>query len=416
MTGREGLVIVGAGQAGFQLAASARSSGYRQPITLIGEEPDAPYQRPPLSKAYLLGRSARDGLTLQPARYFDDQAIELRLGVSAVGIDRAGAKLHLEDGSSVGYAALVLATGADNRALPVPGADLRGIHSLRTLGEADALKAELETARRVVIVGGGFIGLEIAAVATRLGKQVTVVEAQSRLMERAVTPEISAFFCREHREQGATVRLSASVTCFEGRQGAVSAVHLDDGSTLPCDVAVVGIGVTPNTQLAVSAGLHTRNGILVDPHLRTNDPSIHAIGDCAAFEGGDGQIRRIESIQNAVDQAKHLAATLCGSQRPYRAVPWFWTEQYDCRLQMAGLTSGADTTVIHGSPEERSFSVFAFRNGRLIGVDSVNRQRDHVRARKMLASDQVTTPEDIASDGGAIRNAGVPVSAGAERV
>lgn len=406
VTGREGLVIVGAGQAGFQLAASARSAGYTQPITLLGEEQVAPYQRPPLSKAYLLGKTPRESLMLQSASYFDEQAIELQLGTKAVAIHRAESELELSSGACLPYKHLVLATGASSRMLQVPGARLKGVMALRHLADADAIKEQLETARRIVIVGGGLIGLEVAAVATSLRKQVTVVETQPRLMQRAVTDKTSEFFAEEHRRQGVTIHVSSTVSHFEGAQGAVREVCLADGRKLPCDMVLVGIGVTPNDELATAAGLPADKGILVDRELRTNDEHIFAIGDCAAFEGPGRSILRIESIQNAIDQARHVAGTLTGVRRPYDAVPWFWSEQYGCKLQMAGITSGADTTVLQGDVRECSFSVFAFRNDQLIGADSINRQRDHVHVRKILASGRLVTPDEIVSQGGNIRSIG----------
>ncbi|UMY17821.1 FAD-dependent oxidoreductase [Methylobacterium organophilum] len=398
-----GIVVVGAGQAGFQAAASLREAGFKDPITLIGEETALPYQRPPLSKAYLAGKTDAQGLLLRPATFLAEHAIGHRAGARAVAIEREARRLRLADGESVAYDHLILATGARNRPLPVPGADLAGVHQLRSLDEADALKAPLSAAKEVVVIGAGFIGLEFAAVCAGRGLAVTVIEAAERVMARAVSRETSEAFRAAHEAAGIAFRFEAGVTAIEGEGGRVHAVLLKDGTRLPADIVLVGIGVLPNQELAAEAGLAVRDGIEVDALLATADPAISAIGDCvrfptryaAGFPGGDRV--RIESVQNAVDQGRCLAARLTGRPAAYDAVPWFWSDQGPQKLQIVGLGLPGDSAVTRGAGA--SLSVFRFRDGGLSAVESINRPADHMAARRILSARKSLNPEQAADPG-----------------
>lgn len=393
------VVIVGGGQAGYQTAATLRTEGYAGAVTLIGDELHAPYQRPPLSKAFMLGKQDREKILLRPETYYRDHDIRLIVGETVAGVEPAVRRVRLESGAEIPYDALVLAVGACNRKLPAPGAEMEGVCYLRTLGEAVELKQRIEAANKLVIIGGGFIGLEIAASARTLGKPVTVVEALPRLMARVVAPVVSEFFRTAHAAKGVEVLLNAQVREIRGG-GKVREVLLADGRALAADVVVVGIGVVANTELAQRAGLPVvAGGISVDEFLRSGDANIFAIGDCAEYHNPFAGCRvRLESVQNAVDQAVCAARTIAGKPAPYRATPWFWSDQYEIRLQMAGLGIGNDRTVVRGDPESGKFSVFYFRGGRLCSVDSVNRPADHLAARKLLAAGTELSPEQAADE------------------
>ncbi len=394
-----GILVVGAGQAGFQAAASLRESGFAGPLTLVGEEAQPPYQRPPLSKAYLAGKTDARGLLLRQETFCAEHAITRRRA-RATGIDRTERRVRLEDGQSLAYDHLILATGTRNRALPVPGADLAGVHGLRTLDEADALKSALEHARQIVVVGAGFIGLDFAAVCAARGLSVTVIEAADRVMARAVSPETSAAFRDFHEASGVTILFGAGVSAVEGADGRVAAVTLADGKSLPADLVLVGIGVVPNQELAEAAGLPVHDGIVVDAFLATADPAISAIGDGARFPTRfaaglpHGDRVRIESVQNAVDQGRCLAARLTGRPSAYDAVPWFWSDQGPRKLQIAGLGSPGDASVLRRAGA--GFSVFRFRDGRLSAVESVDRPADHMAARRIIAAGRSLTPDQAA--------------------
>jgi 3-phenylpropionate/trans-cinnamate dioxygenase ferredoxin reductase subunit len=404
----DGVVIVGSGQAGYQTAASLRTEGYEGPVFLIGEESHPPYQRPPLSKAFVLGKQDHAHVLLRPESYYPDHRIELLAGEKAVSIDRTARRVRLESGIALGYDRLVLALGARNRLLPVAGATLEGVRYLRTLTEAIEIKQRLEQAQQVVIIGGGFIGLEIAASARTLGKPVTVIEALPRLMARVVAPVVSDFFLVSHRARGVEILLNAKVQEIEGslhggERGKVQGVRLHDGRRLPADLVVIGVGIVPNTELALEAGLPVANGIVTDEFLRTPDERAFAIGDCAehpsifASASASAQVR-LESVQNAVDQGVSVARTIIGKAMPYSATPWFWSDQFDIRLQMAGLPGGHDHTVVRGAPESGKFSVFYFHMGKLCAVDSVNRPADHLAARKLIGSGTALTPNQAADE------------------
>lgn len=392
-----GTLIIGAGQGGYQVAASLREAGYAEPVTIVGDEPALPYQRPPLSKAYLLGETTAERLMLRPQSYYEKHTIAVLTGDKAVAIDRAARRVTLASGRTLAYDHLVLATGAQNRKLPVPGAEADGVLYLRTLAEADAIKARFHSAQKIVVAGAGFIGLELAAVASKFGKEVTVVEALARCMSRAVTPVVSQFFAEAHAAWGNRLMLEARIAGIETAGGRVTGVSTADGRTIPADLVLVGIGIVPETGLAAAAGLALDNGIAVDGRLVTSDPAISAVGDCASFpDSASGRRIRLESVQNAVDQGRCVAARLTGKAADYAAIPWFWSDQRELKLQMVGLTAGCEHTVVRGDLAARAFSVFCFTGDRLIGIESVNRAADHMFGRRLLAAGQSIAPEEAA--------------------
>ncbi len=379
-------IIIGAGQAGLQVAVELRQAGYAGAVTLVGAEASQPYHRPPLSKAYLTGEKSLDALQMRGQAFYSEQAITFMAGLAATGIDRTARQVVLADGSTLPYDHLVLATGAAARPLSCPGHDLDGVMVLRSLEDATALKARLATARHLVVVGGGFIGLEAAASARKLGVAVSLLEMQDRLMARAVGPDVSQHFANVHRSHGVDLRLGQGIAAVIGDAGRTIAVRTTAGDMLPADIVLAGIGVTPNTALAVAAGLPISNGIVVDEAQRTSDERIHALGDVCAFPAPHGAgLIRLESVQNAVDQAKVVAASITGQPARYQSVPWFWSDQYDLKLQMVGLSQGHDAVIERGSRDENRFSVFYMKAGRLIAIDSINRPADHMRGRKLLA-------------------------------
>jgi len=381
------VVIIGGGQGGFQVAASLRAEGYQEPITLIGDEPNIPYQRPPLSKGFLLGKQEQRHAELRPAAFYETQRITL-VTARVAAIDRASRRVTLDSGEHIEYDTLVLATGARNRVLPHGN-----VLYLRTLGEATEIRQRLAAANDVVVIGGGFIGLEVAAAARTLNKQVTVIESQSRLMARVVAPAVSEYFRAQHEAKGVDVILNAKLSGINDQE-----VLLGERTRRPADLVIAGIGVEPNIELAREAGLPVGNGITVNEYLQTPDERIFAIGDCAespsSYASSDaGALCRLESVQNAVDQAACVAKAIVGHRAPYGAVPWFWTDQYDIHLQMAGLPTGFDQVVTRGDPETRKFSVFYYRAGKLCAVDSVNRPADHLAARKLIGARATLSPD-----------------------
>jgi 3-phenylpropionate/trans-cinnamate dioxygenase ferredoxin reductase subunit len=395
-----GTLIVGTGQAGFQTAASLRANGYQEAVTLIGEEPHIPYQRPPLSKGFPLGTQDRESMDFRPAQFYAGHRIDLVTSRRVTAIDRLTRQVSLDSGSRLAYDKLVLAVGARNRLLPVPGANLENVLYLRTLDEAVTFKDRLAHARDVVVVGGGFVGLELAAVASSLGKLVTVVEALPRLMSRVVAPPISTFFFDLHTSKSVKVVCGAAVSQLSAMNRRVTGVILSDGSQHRSDLVLVGIGIVPNSELAKEAGLPTSNGVAVDEFLRTPDENIFAIGDCAEFPCvfAESQRIRLESVQNAADQAQTVAAIIAGHREPYRALPWFWSDQFDIKLQMAGISHGHDQIVTRGSADSRKLSVFYFKRGRLAAIDSINRPLDHMIGRKLIAAGTPLTPEQAADE------------------
>ncbi|GAA5161380.1 MULTISPECIES: NAD(P)/FAD-dependent oxidoreductase [Amycolatopsis] len=386
------IVVVGGGQAGLQAADALRAGGYGGELVVVGEEPDPPYQRPPLSKDYLVAEA--DPLPLRGAAFFE--GITYAGGARVLAVDRDRREVELDDGRRIGYSALVLATGAVNRTLP--GADLAGVHGLRTLADARALRAELADARSVVVAGAGFIGLEFAAAARARGLAVTVLEAAERPLARAVSPVMSDFLAGAHRSAGVELRLGEGVSALEGSGGRVRAVVGTSGAVLPADVVLVGVGVRPRTELAEAAGLAVDDGVVVDEYLRSADPAVYAIGDCARFPCHHAGVpARLESVQNAADQGRHVAKVLLGTPEPYRELPWFWSHQGPVRLQIAGLAQAADTAVVSGDVASGRFSVLRFREERLVAVESVNRPADHLAARRLLAAGGSLSPADAAA-------------------
>jgi 3-phenylpropionate/trans-cinnamate dioxygenase ferredoxin reductase subunit len=410
---RYDVVIVGAGKAGVQTASSLREEGFDGGILVVGDEACPPYDRPPLSKNFLSGEGSLDDVTLHGAGFYEAHRIELRTGTRTVGLDREAGVVRLGDGQAVGYGKLVLATGARSRPLPFPGGGLGGVVGLRTAADAEALREMLATSRRIVVIGGGFIGLEVASVAVRdYGCDVVVVEALPQLMSRAALPPSAAWARRNLESLGARVLTGTAVAGVHSADGrSADGVATVDGGFIPADLVVVGIGVLPNTELAEGAGLAVANGILVDEKLRTADPRVWAIGDCAAFPSAHGEgIVRLESVQNATDQSRHVARAIAtGAAESYRALPWFWSDQGELRFQSAGLAAGHDRTVVLGDPGSDSFSVLAFREGRLLGGDSVNAAGDHRALRRLLATERIqwaatVTPEACAAPGFSLRD------------
>lgn len=389
------IVIVGAGQAGVQAVLSLRAEGFAGAITMVGDEPFAPYQRPPLSKAYLMGTFERDRLFLKPDAFYRESACELILGVAVRAIDRAAKTVTLSDGRTLPYDMLLLATGTRVRPIRCPGADLAGIHYLRSIADVDRLRPALEKGERLVIVGGGYIGLEVAAVAAKHGLEVTVFEALERVMARAVSRPVSDFFEQVHRAAGVKLLLNTGVEGFEGA-GQLEAVRAG-GKPYPADLALVGIGVVPNMELAKDAGLPCEDGIVVDENCASPaDPAIFAAGDCTWHVGREGVPLRLESVQNAIDQAKHAAYAMAGKPRPYREVPWFWSDQYDLKLQIAGLARDGDRIVVRGDPAARKFAVFHLREGAVAAVEAVNAPSEYLVGRKLIADGARIAPERLA--------------------
>jgi 3-phenylpropionate/trans-cinnamate dioxygenase ferredoxin reductase subunit len=401
------VVIVGAGHAGFQLAASLRQHGYDGAITLLGDEPGLPYQRPPLSKDYLDGKIGLDLLVMRPEAFYRDHRIDYRPGTRVEAIERGAKTVRLETGERLGYGHLVLATGARNRVPALPGIELDGVCWLRSLAETDALRERLAAAQHVVVIGAGFIGLEFAAVARAKGTPVRIVELTDRVMGRVASVATSHFFAEAHRRTGVTFDFGARAVRIAGRDGRVDHVELAGGEKLPAELVLVSIGVVPNAELAEAAGLAMANGIVVSEDLLTADINISAIGDCASFPctHAEGQPTRLEAVQNAADHARCVADRIVGNPHPYGALPWFWTEQGPLRLQIAGLTAGHDRTVTRGAIESGEFSVFCYKSGMLVGVESINRPADHAHARRLLASGRQVTPDQAADPGFDLRAA-----------
>ena len=392
------VVIVGAGHGGYQVAASLRQAGFSGRVCLINDETHLPYQRPPLSKAYIKGSAGPESLMFRPEKFYHDQNIELIAG-RAASIDRAGHKVHLASGETLGYGHLVLATGARNRLLDLPNANLPDVKYLRILDESEALRAIMPSKTRAVIIGAGFIGLEFAATARIKGLEVDVLELAPRVMARAVTAEVSEYFQERHREAGIRIHLGVQATSIEAEGGKVTGVSLSDGRHLPADLVVVGVGVLPNIELAAEAGLPVAAGIIVDEYLATADPDISAIGDCALFASPRfGGSLRLESVQNATDHARCLAARLTGDKKPYDGHPWFWSDQGEDKLQIAGLTTGYDRVVLRGNPANKAFSAFCYKGDRLLGIESINRAGDHMFGRRLQAMDRSITPEQAADE------------------
>jgi 3-phenylpropionate/trans-cinnamate dioxygenase ferredoxin reductase subunit len=400
----ERIVIVGGGQAGGQAVETLRRRGHTGPITLIGDESLLPYQRPPLSKKFLAGALARDRLLIRHAEHYAEHSIAMRLGFAAVNIDRAARRVDLADGSHVDYDRLLLATGSSARLFPVRGSELAGVYYLRNFADVERLRPELVAGRRCVIVGGGYIGLEAASTCRDLGVEVTVLDAAERVMSRVVSPWISTFYEAEHSRRGVSLRCGALVDSFvpepaprHAGTARVAAVRLADGSEVPADFVLIAIGVAPNDSLARAAGIDCDNGILVDEYCRTSDPNVFAAGDCARHPSPHYGMRvLLESVDNAFEQAQSAALNMLGIATVHDKVPWFWSDQYDLKMIIVGLSYGHDQAILRGDPASRSFSVVYLKNGELIAVDTVNAAKDQLNARKLIPARARPDPRKLA--------------------
>lgn len=389
------IVIVGAGQAGGQLALNLRNEGHEGPIVLIGAEPHPPYQRPPLSKHHLSGKVGLDKVWIKPEAVYAEQNIELRPGRRVTAIDRDARRLTLDDGTALDYGKLALATGSKVRRLDLPGVDLDGIHYLRTLDDMRALQAGLLAGNRLVLVGGGYIGLEVASVAVGLGLEVTVLEQAEQLMARVVGPEIGDFYHELHSQAGVDVRTGVTVSGFKGDRK-VEAVRCADGSEVAADRVLIGVGVLPEVELAEAAGLAVDNGIVVDEYARTDDPAIVALGDCANFPSARyGGRLRLESVPNAMATARTAATTLCGKEKPYTEVPWFWSDQYDKKLQIAGVRDDHDQVIVRGDLDDGRFMVLYLRDGELLAAEAVNSPREFMTVRQLIGQRARPDPDRV---------------------
>ena len=393
------VVIVGAGHGGAQAAVALRQNGFEGSILVIGREPEIPYERPPLSKEYLAREKTFERICIRPAQFWEDKGISMALGKEVAAIDPAAHSLTLSDGSSVSYGKLVWATGGDPRKLSCAGADLAGVFAVRTRADADGLMAALDAgAKTAVVIGGGYIGLEAAAVLTKLGVKVTLLEALPRVLARVAGEELSHFYEAEHRSHGVDLRTEAMLDHLIGEDGKVTGVAMADGTVLPADLVIVGIGIIPAIGPLLAAGAVVGNGVDVDEFCRTSLEDVYAIGDCAAHSNqfAQGAVIRLETVQNANDMAVVVAKHICGDSQPYKATPWFWSNQYDLKLQTVGLSSGHDATVLRGDPATRSFSVIYLRQGKVLALDCVNAMKDYVQARKLVEEGAVIAPEDLA--------------------
>ena len=396
LTDSDTLLVIGGGQAAAQAIASARQWGFGGKIRLIGEETALPYQRPPLSKAYLKGEMDEERLYFKPAEWYAEQNVETRLGIRAEAIDRKARSVSLSDGSAVSYDALVLATGSRPRPLPLEGAKLEGVHELRDLRDVDGLKPVVTAGKAMVIVGAGYIGLEAAAVARQLGATVTVLEMADRVLARVTSPVMSEFYTKLHETNGVRIMTGATLTALHGEHGRINAVELADGTRLNADIVLIGIGILPNSELAEAAELDCNGGILVDEDARTSDRRIFAAGDCTVRPLVHyGRTGRLESVHNAIEQGKLAAAAITGRERPKLDVPWFWSDQYDAKLQIAGLSEGYDEHIVRGDPETGRFAVFYFRSGQLIAVDAVNAAPEFIVTKKLIISGQSLAPAEL---------------------
>lgn len=392
------VVILGAGHAGGSAAAFLRQYGHEGPIVMIGDEPLVPYQRPPLSKAWLKGEADGNSLALKPADWYADNNCDLRLGVRATGLDRAGKTVSLSNGESVSYDFLIFATGARARRLPIQGADLEGVLELRTAADAEALKNAIGPGKRLAVVGGGYVGLEAAASARALGADAVVIEREERVLARVACEALSSFFTDYHKARGVTFELSAGVEAFEGKDGRITGVKLSDGRVIACDAALVGVGAIPNDELAREAGLECGNGIVVDGEARTSDPAIFAIGDITwrplpLYE----RHVRLESVPNALEQAKQAASAIVGRPGPAPELPWFWSDQYDLKLQIAGMPFDADSILVRGDPANAKFAVFHLKGDLVQAVEAVNAAPEFMMGKQLITSRKPISREKLAN-------------------
>ncbi|MES2753140.1 MAG: FAD-dependent oxidoreductase [Pseudomonadota bacterium] len=398
---RYDILIVGTGHAGAQAAIALRQRGFTGSLALLGEERDAPYERPPLSKDYLAGDKPFERILLRPATFWAEREIALLGGRRITAVDAERHRVATADGTEFAYGQLIWAAGGAARRLNCDGADLRGVHTIRTRADVDLLRSELSAAERIVVVGGGYIGLEAAAVLRSTGKSVTLCEAQDRLLARVTGPALSAFYAAAHRAHGVELRLATDVVRIAGSDGRANGVVFGDGTTIAADLVIVGIGIVPAVAPLLAAGAVGGNGVAVDRHCRTTLADVFAIGDCAlhASAFADDAIIRVESVQNANDQATTVAKVVTGAAEPYNAVPWFWSNQYDLRLQTVGLSAGYDAEVVRGDPASRSFSVVYLKRGRVVALDCVNATRDYVQGRGLVVGRAEVDPALLADPG-----------------
>ncbi len=390
-------IIIGASHAAAQLAPSLRQQGWEGKIIVIGDEPYIPYHRPPLSKAFLSGEKDVDGILIRPAAIYEKNNIEFKLGARVEVIDRAHKTVTLQSGEVLNYDKLSLCTGSRVRKVTLPGTDLEGVHYLRDIRDVEGIKQHVAEGKKAVIVGGGYIGLETASVLNKLGMDVTVLEMAPRVLARVTAPELSEFYTRVHTDEGVTIKTGIAVSGLEGK-GTVQKVLCADGSCFGADLVVIGVGIIPNVELAEAAGLNADNGIVVDEAARTNDPDIVAAGDVTNHPNKYYNRRlRLESVPNATDQAKSAAASICGKDVEYKSLPWFWSDQYDLKLQIAGLSQGYDQVVIRGDRDSRNFAAFYLQEGKLISADCVNRPQEFMVSKRLIA-DQVTVDAERLAD------------------
>lgn len=388
------IVIIGGGQAGAQACTSLRQWGYEGAIDLVCEEAELPYQRPPLSKAYMKGAFEKERLYFKGADWYAEQNITLHMGARATAIDRPDRAVKLESAASLPYDALIIATGSRPRVLPMQNADAENVFDLRGIDDVDQIKPHMRGGQKLVIVGAGYIGLEAAAVARQMGLDVTVLEMADRVLARVTSPVISEFYETQHRAEGVDIRCGAQLAALHADAGKVTEAELADGTKIPADIVLIGIGILPNVELAEEAGIACSNGILVDEDARTNDPRVFAAGDCAARPLVHyGRRERLESVHNAIEQGKLAAAAIVGKDRPKEDCPWFWSDQYDLKLQIAGLNQGYDDVVVRGDPAEKKFAAFYFKSGKLIAVDAVNSAPEFIVAKKLIIAGASIAPD-----------------------
>lgn len=402
MTGS--VVIAGAGHGAGQVVATLKQKKFDGKIVLVGEEPHLPYQRPPLSKKFLAGELDAERLHFKPPSFYDDPQIEVRLNTRIDSIDRDAHCIRTADETEIPYDDLILALGSRVRRLPVDGAELAGVHYLRSIEDVDSIRAEIRPNCKLVIIGAGYIGLEVAAVCQQLGIDVTVIEMAERVMSRVVSPQVSEFYEKEHASHGVKLMLSTGLAAFRG-DSRVEAAETADGQIVPANFVVVGVGIVPNTELALAAGLDVNDGIIVDDRCLTSDPNIYAIGDCTSHPSDIyGRQLRLESVHNALEQAKTAASNLCGDETHYSQVPWFWSDQYDVKLQIAGLSQGFDQVVLRGDPDSRSFACLYLLKGKLIAVDAINSARDFMQSKALIANGTVIDPQRLADTDVALKD------------
>lgn len=395
------VLIVGGGHGGAQAAIALRQGKFEGSVAIICDEPELPYERPPLSKDYLAGDRQFERMLLRPAAFWEQRDITMLLGERVVSVDPEAHSVTTREGRAIGYKHLIWATGGTPRRLTCAGSNLVGVHTMRTRADADRMGAEMPEIRRAVVIGGGYIGLEAAAVLAKFGKEVVLLEALDRVLARVAGEELSRFYEAEHRAHGVDVRLGVAVECIEEENGRARGVRLADGTILPCEMVVVGIGIIPSVEPLLAAGADGGNGVAVDAHCRTSLPDVFAIGDCALHSNrfADTMPIRLESVQNANDQATVAAKAIIGEPVEYSAIPWFWSDQYDLKLQTVGLSIGYDAVVTRGDPASRSFSVIYLKQGRVIALDCVNAVKDYVQGRKLVEAGAAPSPEALADAG-----------------